>query len=422
MYNSAMPVTAMPQPAKSGPDALRAPSTAQSKYPVDHLFANNVRFLSMAGVVACHCIFGFGLMSGINSSGTLFIGMVQPFKFATIGFFLISGFLMNEGLTRRDPLDYLKRRLQRVFAPWLLWFSLLFAMMVAGQVVRGKLDLLSLGDSLPLLFHSFRYCLFSTAYWFVPNLLIALCVLLLCRRILSDMRFGCLLLTFSLFYGLNVYAQWLPVESHTEALLGFVFYLWLGAWGARNFNVIQSFLARIPMAALIALSVFAGLAAAWESHLLAALGSLDVMDTLRISNQIYSVAVVLVIVKIRSAVSPRALDIRASTFGIYLTHSIIVALLSKIPSQAVLSVFPTQFWGVTEALAICLSLAGFVVTYGCSLFLTTWLLNRQSLSWMVGCPATKKAAIAKAKPAAAHEPEVSPSPAPSLGFVPRLRT
>ena len=54
------------------------------------------------------------------------------------------------------------------------------------------------------------------------------------------------------------------------------------------------FLARIPMAALIALSVFAGLAAAWESHLLAALGSTDIMDTLRISNQIYSVAVVLV--------------------------------------------------------------------------------------------------------------------------------
>jgi membrane-bound acyltransferase YfiQ involved in biofilm formation len=363
-----------------------------SKYAVDHLFVNNVRFLSMAGVVACHCIGASRLIPGISSSGWLLSGMLQPFKFGTIDFFLISGFLMNEGLTRGGPLEYLRRRLKRVLTPWLFWFSLFYVMLLTKYVMKGELRLHSLRGNFLYLLDRLHICLFSSAYWFVPNLLLALCVLLLCRRLLRDLRFGCLLLALSLFYSLNIYAQWISVSTHTEALLGFVFYLWLGAWGARNMNAVASLVARISMPALIALAVITGMAAMCESNVLAALGFADTMDTLRISNQAYSVAIVLVIIKLRRAIWPRTWDVRASTFGIYLTHSIILSLLLKTPELNVLRSLAGQTWGARAGMAICLSLGGFAATYGCSLFLTRWLLSRQGLCWMVGSPAPRRKA------------------------------
>jgi hypothetical protein len=217
-------------------------------------------------------------------------------------------------------------------------------------------------------------------------------VLLLCKRILCDLSFGCLLLALSLFYGLNIYAQWISVSGHTEALLGFVFYLWLGAWAGRNMNAVESLVARISMPALIALVVITGMVALCESNVLAAHGFVDPMNTLRISNQAYSIAMVLLIVKLRRAVWPRTWDVRANTFGIYLIHSIILVLLLKIPQLNVLRSLTGQTWGRTAGMAISLSLGCFVATYGCSLFLTRWLLSRQGLCWLVGSAAPTRMA------------------------------
>src|SRR5215472_17824439 len=96
-----------------------SPSTQNPKE--EYLFVNNVRFLSMAAVVAMHCTENTHHLTGGNPTSL----MVQPFKFGTIGFFLISGFLMGKGLTHKKPSEYLVRRLRTVLLPWLLWFSLL---------------------------------------------------------------------------------------------------------------------------------------------------------------------------------------------------------------------------------------------------------------------------------------------------------
>jgi hypothetical protein len=148
-----------------------------------------------------------------------------------------------------------------------------------------------------------RIDLFSTAYWFVPNLMIAVSVLLLCRRFLYDPRLGCALLGLSLFYGVNAYSQWIPIQNHSEAFLGFAFYLWLGAWTAKHFAAFMAWIARIPLLALLVLAVLTGLAAFGEAEVLTDRGA---MNTLRISNQIYSVLAVLAIFKARGGLWPRA--------------------------------------------------------------------------------------------------------------------
>jgi membrane-bound acyltransferase YfiQ involved in biofilm formation len=318
--------------------------------------------------------------------------LLQPFKFGTIAFFLISGFLMQEGLTRRPPLEYLKRRLHRVFTPWLFWFALFFGMTLTNGAVHGQFLFHSLQGGAASVLDNLYQCLFASAYWFVPNLMIALCVLLLCRRFLLDIRLGGAFLALSLFYGLNIHWQWIPLESHTEAFFGFVFYLWLGAWAAQNFAVVEAWIERTPMVALCAFVALSALAALREADLLSMARVTDPMNSLRIGNQVYSVAVVLAICKLRKTVSPRAVNVRTSTFGIYLAHTIVMTLLIFAAKHTILRSADFDAWKEPAGVLAGLSLSAFLATYGCSLILTQRILDHPRLRWMVGAGARGKAA------------------------------
>ena len=334
----------------------------------------------MAAVVALHCVGVLPPLCGINGSSRLIHAMLQPFKFGTIGFFLISGFLMGEGLSRSSSRAYLTRRLKKVFAPWLVWVALYVGLFLTHRVLIGRLSVDSLHDY-RMLGELLQIALFDTAYWFVPNLMLAIGVLLLCRRFLYDPRLGCALLGVSLFYGINAYTQWLPIQSHTEALLGFVFYLWLGAWAAKNFDVFQAWSARIPALVLIAMVALTGLAAFGEGELLSERAALN---TLRITTQVYSVVVALAIFKARRALWPRALNVRTSTFGIYLAHSVVLALLVNRAKPIMFHCVMGKACGANQAYAVFLVAGAFIANYLASLAITHLLLGHPHLCWMVG--------------------------------------
>ena len=388
--NSAAEYPAITQPAISTDKSVPSRLTMTHEIPEGHLFVSNVRFLAMAAVVCIHCIGQFGELANIAPAGILNATLVQPFKFGSIGFFLISGFLMGEGLTRRDPIEYLQRRIKTVFRPWLIWFSILLALVVA---VRAY------GD--PSIWHirellgSFSFVLFATPYWFVPNLLLSISILLVCRRFLHHLRFGAILLSFSIFYGLNIYRQWLPVQSHSRALLGFVFYLWLGAWAASNFARVQKWIDRTPFSALIAINVLAWCGALLESSVLAGIRPSDYLDTLRLTNQIYAVSMVLTIVKLRRPIWPRRINVRATTFGVHLAHSVVyVFLYTLLKSIGIQTLFVHR--DLLTAISTAFLLTGsFVLTYGISLLLTELLVANPSLSWVVGSTVVLKAEPAR---------------------------
>jgi peptidoglycan/LPS O-acetylase OafA/YrhL len=350
----------------------------------DHLFANNVRFLSMAAVVFVHCIDVSFSIDALSPTGWLIRCLRQPAEFDVIGFFLISGFLMEEGLTRRPAGEYLKRRFQRILTPWLFWLSLYFALLLVNDTARGRLGVLTWQDSALWVIQRLHSCLFSSAYWFVPNLLFALCILLACRRFLFDLRLGSVLLALSLFYGLNIYAHWIPIQNHTGALFGFIFYQWLGALASRNSGAIQAWIARTSMTSLLALALLACLTALLESTVLARIGNPHPMNVLRISNQVYSIFVVLAISKLRKPVWPRIVNVRTTTFGIYLTHIIVLFFLMGIVKRTILQTLISHGWDTNPAAQICFLLGIFAVAYGASLALTKWQLSHPSLRWLAG--------------------------------------
>jgi peptidoglycan/LPS O-acetylase OafA/YrhL len=357
----------------------------------EHLFVNNVRFLCMAAVVFMHSVSAVAPLTGRPATGWFVWCMEQPAKFGSIGFFLISGFLMGEGLTRSSPLDYLMRRMRKVLLPWAPWYLLCFALMLATDVLSGQalshagtghFGMGRFGAGALLVLKDLFRGMFGTAYWFVPNLLLGLCVLLLFRRYIQDIRLGFAMAAVSLAYGASLYVRWLPMKNHTQALLGFVFYLWLGAWVARNRGTVDAWMERTSMRAIVLLAALAGIAAVGESWLIAN-GNASTSN-LRISNQVYSVAIVLAIFKLRKAIQPRVVNARATTFGVYLSHWIVLWLVMDGARALMVRVTGAGARPTGLAAAVGLSILMFALIYGCSLGLTSWLLTVPRLSWLVG--------------------------------------
>src|ERR1700751_3180095 len=72
----------------------------------NHLFANNVRFLSMAAIIGIHTLDNYPSAVALTSIPPYLFYLVQPLKFGTIGFFLVSGFLFGERIEKHSPFEY----------------------------------------------------------------------------------------------------------------------------------------------------------------------------------------------------------------------------------------------------------------------------------------------------------------------------
>lgn len=289
----------------------------------DHLFVNNVRFLSMFAIVGMHAILAAAVVFGTIKPPYFYA--IQPFKFGTIAFFLVSGFLFGERTGTFSSIAYFKRRLRKIFIPWLYWFLLFGSLVTSWHFLNAGSRAYNFFSA----FTDWEVCLFDSSFWFVPNLLFGLAILLLLRRWLFCLLTGAILLLASAFYCVNIYGHWAYV-GHTRAAFGFVFFFWLGAWCTQHYKFIEDTIRRIswPLMILAVLTAFGG--SILEIHFLVLLGSEDPLNTLRFTNVIYSLAVVVAIMKLRTASWPRFMDVRSETFGIYLTHSIILAFLAKL--------------------------------------------------------------------------------------------
>ena len=367
-------------PAPSGIHAVapvnggRARISASPQSAQGFAFVDNVRFCAMLAVVVTHakfCVEGVSVHAGILFS--------TPFKFGTIGFFLVSGFLMGNRFAQAEPVPYLQRRLKNVFVPWLCWLSLT----VLVAVLSSSADLSVGPRALTLLFlHQARLCLMYSPFWFVPNLLLGITLLLLVRRSMQELWLGVVLGCCSVFYAVNIYGRWLPT-SHLEALLGFVSYLWLGAFAAAHYDAFCGWMQRVRTGWLVGLVVLTGVASLGEAEWLAKLGSSDPLNTLRISNQLFSVACVLLIFTMQRSLAPRWMKVRRYTFGIYLTHWMLFGLLTdatrgSMRKLAALGVVNPAVLSVAEWFVLAL------VVYGGATLLVSVLSRQAWLGWSVG--------------------------------------
>jgi membrane-bound acyltransferase YfiQ involved in biofilm formation len=355
-------------------------SAFRTKKP-NHVFVDTVRFWSMFAVIGYHCLIIFAALRKPLPETSLILA--TALKFGTIGFFLISGFLMGDRVQACRPLEYMGKRMKKVFVPWMCWFLTMCLYLFMNHRHEFAWTAASARLMKVLLYCS----LFETPYWFVPNLLLGLSLLLVFRKYLYDLRLGAVLLAIDLFYSVNIYGRWIP-SSHQEALLGFVFYLWLGSYAARRFDELSLWIAKIPTWTWIALTIAAACCALGEAEFLAHLGSKDALNTLRVTNQIFSILTVLTLVKLGGAAQPRFVDSRRVTFGLYLLHPLVIDLVLRYALAGSRQVPADIVWQTPGALVFVWVLV-FAAVYVGSLGLTSLLGAWQATAWLVGADAVQ---------------------------------
>ncbi len=89
-----------------------------------------------------------------------------------------------------------------------------------------------------------------------------------------------------------------------DSVIPFVFDLWLGSYASRHKVEFERWSAKVKTTWLAALIPITGLVALGETRLLTHLHSPDPLNTLRISNQILSLLIVLLIFKSQKTISP----------------------------------------------------------------------------------------------------------------------
>jgi len=346
-------------------------------------FVDTIRCISMIGIVFEHAeVFGVVTYSSFYTSFIQASG-IQFFKFATIAFFLIAGFLINHKFVEYTPVQYLKNRFKSTIGPWVFWVNIFVLLNVIGIVFvayftynrDGKLP----SPFLNFIGEKYYEVIFTTSFWFIPNFLICIAILLLFKKYIYSLWLGSLLGLTSLFYSVNLYYGWIKTQ-HTTALFGFVFFLWLGAFMNRHLDVVFAAIKKISYTWLIGLTTALFILASLEIVHLKSVFSDDPFNTLRITNIAYSLAFFVLLLKIGSIpyVNREFLP-RKTTYGIYLIHHIIIL-------KVLLELFrPFHFQMSTMTITemILYSLLRFGTVYLISFYLVKLLL-RTKLKWTIG--------------------------------------
>lgn len=148
-------------------------------------FVNTIRCISMMGIVFEHSHIVQAPMYNTASATITEAGVIQFFKFSTVAFFLIGGFLINHKFQEYSAGQYLKNRFKNTVSPWLFWMVVFIAITMLDRWIAH-----SKGSDGGLMFTDFGAyisdfvfrVLFFSPYWFILNFLICITLLLILDR------------------------------------------------------------------------------------------------------------------------------------------------------------------------------------------------------------------------------------------------
>jgi len=344
-------------------------------------FIDTIRCISMFGIVFEHCAAVASNIYHNKLDSFIETAIIQSFKFSTIAFFLIGGFLINHKFQEYSPSQYLKNRFKNTIKPWLFWIAIFVAITLLDRYIaylKGSND--------TIVRHFFPYfgallirVFFYTSYWFILNFLICISILLIFKKYLYSIWMGLILGLVSLFYSINLYYGWI-VTTHSTALFGFVFYLWLGVFLNKYYEQIMDYINRAKWIVLIAIAFSTFIVACAESTNLNRISVTDAYNTLRISNILYSFATFSILLKIGNIRwLKQNLQPRSTTFGIYLIHFIIIDRFLPLIFQPMrLDISNFTIWQNT-----LLHVIRFIIVYVLSVLLTKGI-TKTRLKWTVG--------------------------------------
>lgn len=341
-----------------------------------YTFIDNIRCIAMMSIVFEH---SYGVLNGpyYSSRFWAYINVVQLDKFGTVIFFLLAGFLIGDKFTDYTPGQYLKRRFSSTFGPWLFWSLFYIACMIIDLRITGNMyhdDRFNIHNIL----NGVRITYLYTNYWFIINFMVSITLLLIFKRHLYSNIFGGILLSFTGIYCVNIHYQWFD-PSHTTAILGFIFFLWLGAQMRKYWDAVEEWVSKLSYGWIFLAFAITYALSLGEMLMLIKNHSVDPYNTLRISNVLYSLTVFVLLLKIRNFPLLKYLNPRQTTYGIFLIHYIIAVFLLKELIRP-LNIDQDQLSTFTYVL---FRLACFVVVYSITMLIVTGL-NKTPAKKIIG--------------------------------------
>ncbi|MFC4212088.1 acyltransferase family protein [Pedobacter lithocola] len=307
---------------------------------------------------------------------------MQVFKFGTILFYILAGFLIGDKIRTTTSLQYLKKRFDGTFKPWLFWIGVFLVLIYANLLVVYLKGSWSPMFEKPIWgFGEQIYdIIVKTSFWFILNFLGSIAILLIFRRYLYKIQLGIFFGICSLFYSVNLYYEWI-YSTHTTAILGFVFYLWLGVILHKNFQQFNDWIKRRSIYTLLLASIFALVISCYESYyLINAKIQGDPYNTLRVSNIVYSLVSFLFLYRLGNPKWIKKLNPRSSTYGIHLIHFIIIMqILPQIFNP--LGIGPE---GKTSFELVILQYIRFFIVYFASYFIVYIINKFDKIKWIIG--------------------------------------
>jgi surface polysaccharide O-acyltransferase-like enzyme len=335
-------------------------------------FIDTIRGIAMMSIVAEHSIaFNITNLPFLSAKYWTFIALIQFTKFGTITFFLLAGFLIGEKFADYSPAQYLKRRISTTFGPWLFWT--LIYILAAVITLRIKQRIYNDNEfNLPNILSIIKTTYLYTSYWFIINFLISITILLIFRRYLYSWYLGGTLLAFTLFYVVDIHYEWID-PRHTTAILGFVFFLWMGAQLRKHWQYIGRGIEKVSFLTLFILVTLTFGLSLYEITSLHGT-SIDPFNTLRVSNILFSLVFFAMLLKIKNFKFINYLKPRQTTYGIYLIHYILLVFLFP----DIFMHLPFDINHLALPLVVLYKVLTFVVLYSLTLVIVLFIGNSKA--------------------------------------------
>lgn len=349
--------------------------------PRNYDFIDTMRFIAMIGIVMEHSSPFLGLKLTNFHDQVIQTVSLQFIKFGTIVFFILAGFLIGDKFNQYTTKEYLGRRLNTTFRPWLFWVTIFITLFYIDQGVRyiKGYDALGFTDPLAFILDKIHFIIVYTSFWFIINFMICITILLLFRKYMYNLLFGAILGLLSLFYSINLYYDWIPT-SHTTALVGFVFYLWLGVQLHKYFDNFNKWIKQRSFVFLLLLLLVTFGFSCLETLNLMQLGSGDSMNSLRITNILYSFASFLFLYRFCGFKAIEKLNPRSMTFGIHLVHHILIIIFLPM----ILRPLKIEYIQQTAWSLVLLQFLIFLLIYASTYTLVYYIGKSKKFKWTVG--------------------------------------
>ncbi len=193
------------------------------------------------------------------------------------------------------------------------------------------------------------------------------------------LAFGIILGLLSLFYSINLYYDWIPT-GHTTALLGFVFYLWLGVILHKCFDDFNRWINKKSFLLIFGAFLVTFVISCAETINLIRIGSGDSGNTLRFSNIIFSLASFLFLYKYCNFQAIEKLKPRSMTFGIHLLHHILIIIFLPMLLRPLKIVYSNEsIWSL-----FFLQFAIFILIYASTFAIVYYVGKSKKWKWTVG--------------------------------------